>query len=97
LFSVGNIGTATIARAEPSGYNLVMSTSGPLAVNKTLTKNLPYDPEQAFEPISMLATLPNVVVVTKNLPVGSLQELGLDPDLAAACAFARRRPLKPRY
>ena len=71
----GNIGTASIARAEPTGYNLVMSTSGPLAVNKTLTKNLPYDPEQAFEPISMLATLPNVVVVNKNLPVRSLQEL----------------------
>jgi tripartite-type tricarboxylate transporter receptor subunit TctC len=84
----GNIGTATIARAEPSGYNLVMSTSGPLAVNKTLTKNLPYDPEQAFEPISMLATLPNVVVVTKNLPVGSLQEL---------IAYAKARPDELTY
>jgi tripartite-type tricarboxylate transporter receptor subunit TctC len=84
----GNIGTATIARAEPSGYHLVMSTSGPLAVNKTLTKNLPYDPEQAFEPISMLATLPNVVVVTKNLPVGSLQEL---------IAYARARPDELTY
>jgi tripartite-type tricarboxylate transporter receptor subunit TctC len=84
----GNIGTATIARAEPSGYNLVMSTSGPLAVNKTLTKNLPYDPEQAFEPISMLATLPNVVVVTKNLPVGSLQEL---------ISYARARPDELTY
>ena len=65
-----------------------MSTSGPLAVNKTLTKNLPYDPEQAFEPISMLATLPNVVVVTKNLPVGSLQEL---------IAYARARPDELTY
>src|SRR4249919_96819 len=79
----GNIGTATIARAEPNGYNLLMSASGPLAVNKTLTKNLPYDPEQAFEPISMLATLPNMVVVSKSLPVGSLQEL---------IAYAKARP-----
>ena len=70
----GNIGTAAIARAEPNGYHLVMSTSGPLAVNKTLTRNLPYDPEQAFEPITMLATLPNVVVVSKSLPVATLQE-----------------------
>ena len=61
----GNIGTATIARAEPTGYHLLMSASGPLAVNKTLTKNLSYDPEQAFEPISMLATLPNMVVVSR--------------------------------
>ena len=84
----GNIGTATIARAEPNGYHLLMSTSGPLAVNKTLTKNLPYDPEQAFEPITMLATLPNVVVVTKNLPVGSLQEL---------IAYAKARPGELTY
>jgi tripartite-type tricarboxylate transporter receptor subunit TctC len=84
----GNIGTAAIARAEPTGYNLVMSTSGPLAVNKTLTRNLPYDPEQAFEPISMLATLPNVVVVNKNLPVGSLREL---------IAYARARPDELTY
>ena len=61
----GNIGTATIARAEPNGYHLAMSASGPLAVNRTLTKNLPYDPEHAFEPITMLATLPNLVVVSK--------------------------------
>jgi tripartite-type tricarboxylate transporter receptor subunit TctC len=84
----GNIGTATVARAEPTGYNLLMSTSGPLAVNKTLTKNLPYDPEQAFEPISMLATLPNVVVVNRNLPVGSLKEL---------IAYARARPDELTY
>jgi tripartite-type tricarboxylate transporter receptor subunit TctC len=84
----GNIGTATVARAEPTGYNLVMSTSGPLAVNKTLTKSLPYDPENAFEPISMLATLPNIVVVNKNLPVGSLQEL---------IAYAKARPDELTY
>jgi tripartite-type tricarboxylate transporter receptor subunit TctC len=62
----GNIGTATIARAEPNGYNLLVTAPGPLAANKTLTKNLPYDPEQALEPITMLTTLPNVVVVSKN-------------------------------
>jgi tripartite-type tricarboxylate transporter receptor subunit TctC len=84
----GNIGTATIARAEPNGYNLLMSASGPLAVNKTLTKTLPYDPEQAFEPITMLATLPNVVVVSKSLPVGSLQEL---------IAYAKARPDELTY
>ena len=84
----GNIGTAAIARAEPSGYHLLMSASGPLAVNKTLTKNLPYDPEQAFEPITMLATLPNVVVVNKNLPVASLQEF---------IAYAKARPGELTY
>jgi len=84
----GNIGTATIARAEPNGYHLAMSASGPLAVNKTLTKNLPYDPEHAFEPITMLATLPNLVVVSKKLPVTSLPEL---------IAYVKARPDELTY
>jgi tripartite-type tricarboxylate transporter receptor subunit TctC len=84
----GNIGTAAIARAEPNGYHLLMSASGPLAVNKTLTKNLPYDPEQAFEPITMLATLPNVIVVSKTLPVTSLPEL---------IAYVKARPDELTY
>ena len=84
----GNIGTAAVARAEPNGYTLAMSSSGPLAANKTLTKNLPYDPEQAFEPITMLGTLPSVVVVAKNVPVNSLQEL---------IAYAKARPGELTY
>jgi tripartite-type tricarboxylate transporter receptor subunit TctC len=71
----GNSGTLSIARSEPDGYKLLMSASGPLAVNKTLTKNLPYDPEKDFEPISLLATLPNVVVVSAKVPIASLQDL----------------------
>ena len=71
----GNSGTLSIARSEPDGYKLLMSASGPLAVNKTLTKNLPYDPEKDFEPISLLATLPNVVVVSAKIPIASLQDL----------------------
>jgi tripartite-type tricarboxylate transporter receptor subunit TctC len=84
----GNIGTATIARAEPNGYHLAISASGPLAVNRTLTKNLPYDPEHAFEPITMLATLPNLVVVSKKLPVTSLPEL---------IAYVKARPDELTY
>jgi tripartite-type tricarboxylate transporter receptor subunit TctC len=84
----GNIGTAAIARAEPNGYNLLVSNSGALAVNKTLMKNLPYDPEEAFEPITMMATLPNIIVVSKALPVNSLQEL---------VDYARARPDELTY
>lgn len=71
----GNSGTAAVARAEPDGYRLTVTASGPLAVNKTLTKNLPYDPEKDFEPISLLSTLPNVVTVSAKLPIKSLKEL----------------------
>jgi len=65
---------------------LLISNSGALAVNKTLTKNLPYDPERDFQPITMLATLPNVIVVGKTLPVASLEDL-------VAYAKARRDEL----
>jgi tripartite-type tricarboxylate transporter receptor subunit TctC len=70
----GNIGTAAAAKAEPDGYTLVMSTLGPLAANKTLFRDLGYDPERDFEPIALFAIVPNVIVVSAKLPVKSLAE-----------------------
>lgn len=84
----GNSGTNVVARAEPDGYRLTVTASGPLAVNRTLTKNLPYDPEKDFEPVSLLATLPNVVTVSTKLPVKSLTEL---------IAYAKARPGELNY
>jgi tripartite-type tricarboxylate transporter receptor subunit TctC len=52
-----------------------MTTSGPLAANKTLYPNLGYDPERDLQPISMFASLPNVVVVSAKLPIKTLTEL----------------------
>src|SRR3954447_10387761 len=79
----GNTGTAAAAKAEPDGYTLVMSTLGPLAANKTLFRDLGYDPENDFEPISLFANLPNVIVVSAKLPVRSLAEF---------IAYARSHP-----
>ena len=70
----GNIGTAMAARAAPDGYTLLMSTSGPLAANRTLFKNLGYDPQKELEPISLFATLPNVIVINSKLPPKNLKE-----------------------
>lgn len=70
----GNIGTDQGAKAEPDGYTVVFSTSGPLAVNKSLYDKLPYDPEKDLEPISLLATLPNVLVVNPKLPIGTTKD-----------------------
>jgi tripartite-type tricarboxylate transporter receptor subunit TctC len=70
----GNTGTAAAAKADPDGYTLVMSTLGPLAANKTLFRELGYDPESDFEPISLFAFVPNVIVVSAKLPVTSLGE-----------------------
>jgi tripartite-type tricarboxylate transporter receptor subunit TctC len=51
-----------------------MGALGPFAANKTLFPNLGYDPEKDFEPISMYASLPNIVVVSAKLPVKTLAE-----------------------
>jgi len=67
--SGGNTGTAAAARAEPDGYTLLMSTSGPLAANKTLYHDLGYDPEKDFAPIGLFAMIPNIIVVSTKLPI----------------------------
>lgn len=71
----GNLGTGAAARATPDGYTILISASGPLAVNPALFANMGYDPSTAFEPISLLATLPNVIVVNKNQPFRSVDGL----------------------
>jgi tripartite-type tricarboxylate transporter receptor subunit TctC len=71
----GNIGTAAAAHAAPDGYTLVMSTSGPLAANKSLFRELGYDPQKDFMPICLFASLPNIVVINSKLPPKTLPEL----------------------
>ena len=71
----GNLGTASVATADPDGRTILFSASGPLAVNKILYKNLPYDPEKDFSPLSLVAKLPNVLVVNpKMIPVKTVPE-----------------------
>lgn len=70
----GNTGTAATAKATPDGYTLVASGSGPIAANVTLYRDLGYDPEKDFEPISPFAEFPIVIVASKKLPVHTLQE-----------------------
>ena len=71
----GNIGTDAVAKANPDGYTLSYSASGPLAINKTLFSKLSYDPETDLEPISLVAKLPNVLVVNhKKIPVENVQQ-----------------------
>jgi tripartite-type tricarboxylate transporter receptor subunit TctC len=71
----GNLGTDMVAKADPDGYTLSYSASGPLAINKTLFSRLPYDPEVDLEPISLVAKLPNVLVVNpRKIPVENVQQ-----------------------
>src|SRR5262249_17201712 len=84
----GNTGTAAAAKADPDGYTLVMSTLGPLAANKTLFRELGYDPENDFAPIALFAIIPNVIVVSTELPVTSLPQF---------IAYAKSHPKELNY
>lgn len=71
----GNIGTDLIAKAAPDGYTVGIVTNGPMAANKTLYSKLPYDPEKDFSPITLLFTVPYMVVVHPSLGVKNIEEL----------------------
>ncbi len=82
----GNVGTAAVVKADPDGYTIGMSTSGPLAVNKILNPDLGYDPERDLQPIALFAVLPNVIVVSSTLNINNLAQLNdyirKTPDVA---------------
>jgi tripartite-type tricarboxylate transporter receptor subunit TctC len=82
----GVSGTLTASKATPDGYTIVMGAAGPTVVNKILNPALGYDPEKDFAPISLYASLPNVVVVSTKLPINSLAELA---------DYARKNPKVP--
>ena len=70
----GNIGMGMVARSEPDGYTLMITTSA-YVVNPGLYKTLPYDPFKDFVPVAEIATTPNVFTVKKELGVKTLREL----------------------
>jgi tripartite-type tricarboxylate transporter receptor subunit TctC len=69
-----NIGASSVARAAADGHTLLIAPPAPLSFNDLLFKDLGYAPTQ-FTPITLLATIPNVLVVRKELPVTSIKEL----------------------
>jgi len=70
----GSIGTEAVAKAAPDGYTLLAGSSGPLSINPLLQKT-PYDPEKSFAPVSLIATVPYVLVTAPNFPASSAREL----------------------
>jgi tripartite-type tricarboxylate transporter receptor subunit TctC len=70
----GNIGMGSVARAEPDGYTLLITTSV-YAVNPGLYNSLPYDPFKDFVAIAEIATTPNIFAVKPQLGVRTITEL----------------------
>src|SRR4029078_3988138 len=59
----GNLGAAEVAKAAPDGYTLLMGTVGTHGINASVYPKLPYDPIRDFAPITLVAGVPNVLVM----------------------------------
>jgi tripartite-type tricarboxylate transporter receptor subunit TctC len=72
----GNLGTDLAAKAKPDGYTWVLASVGPFATNVTLQAGkLPFDPARDFEPVSLLATSPLILITHPSIPARNVTEL----------------------
>ena len=83
----GSIAAETVFNAEPDGYTLLASQPAPITTNKFLFKTLNYDPAQ-LAPVAIMSHIPNVVLVRKDFPAQTVQEL---------IAYAKANPGKINY
>jgi len=77
------VGAEYVAKAAPDGYTVLQCNVGQFAINPSLYTKLPYDPLRDFAPITVIAAIDNVMVVTPSLPVNTVREL---------IELARKRP-----
>jgi len=71
----GNIAADLVAKSKPDGYTLLMGSVGPLAVNASLYKKMPFDNLKDLAPVSLVAHVPNVLVLSpRAMPVTTFQE-----------------------
>ncbi len=84
----GQLGADFVAKARPDGYTILMGNIGTQAINPILYKKLPYDPDKAFAPISLVAELPLAMMVNPGVPAKSAQEF---------ITLAKRQPGRLNY
>jgi tripartite-type tricarboxylate transporter receptor subunit TctC len=80
----GNIGAAAVAKAKPDGYTILFTTPAPIALNKLMYRNMPYDPQAEFEPVVLIARSP-LIITAKAGGFSSLKDM---------IAFAKENPGK---
>lgn len=71
----GNIGSQSVARAPADGYTILLGTIATHAINPSIYKQMPYDHQKDFAPVSNVGSVPNLLVVNNNLPVKTVAEL----------------------
>lgn len=84
----GIVGVEAVVRAKPDGHTLLVGNVGTQSINPALYKKLPYNPDTAFTPISLIAELPFFVLTHTKLPARNMAEL---------VALARKEPGKITY
>ncbi|HWP18210.1 MAG TPA: tripartite tricarboxylate transporter substrate binding protein [Burkholderiaceae bacterium] len=85
----GNLGAGDVARAPADGYTLLMGTVGTHGINQALYPKLPYDPIKDFTPVTLVAAVPNVLVINP----AKAQEYGIN-NVADLIRYARANPGK---
>jgi tripartite-type tricarboxylate transporter receptor subunit TctC len=83
----GVVATEAVAKAPPDGYLLLMGNQGLLSIRPQLTK-VPYDPQADLAPVTLMVSVPNILLVHPSVPVHSLKEL---------IAYAKANPGKLTY
>jgi tripartite-type tricarboxylate transporter receptor subunit TctC len=86
--ATGSIGATFVAKSAPDGDTLLLGTSSIMAASPNLTANLTYDPVNDFVPISLVATVENILVVHPSVPAKTVKEL---------VAYAKANPNKLSY
>jgi tripartite-type tricarboxylate transporter receptor subunit TctC len=84
----GNTGADAVAKADADGYTLLMSSAGILTANQFLYAKMPFDPETAFTPVSIVADMSMLVVVHPKVEAATLKDF---------VALARSRPDKINF
>ena len=73
--AAGIIGSQYVARAEPDGYTILLGATTTHGINPSLYPKLPYDAVKDFAPVSLIATIPHMLVANPNTPFNDLQGL----------------------
>lgn len=71
----GNIGTDFVAKSAPDGYTMLLAYTGPMAINPTLYKNIPFNPLKDFAAVTLVAEAPLLLGVHPSVPVKNVKEL----------------------
>ena len=71
----GLLAAEAVAKAPPDGYTLLLGNVATLTIIPNVQKKVPYDPFKDFEPVSLIASAPLLVVVHPSLPVNSVKQL----------------------